>query len=202
MDVKQIPPLRYGTLAASRILTLLALFVTFITRLEAQCCLKFTAGTGDCVECPLNTHLYRSNCIFNKPNCEMHDGFDCSKCAPGYLLQTNGSCLIDGKHSSNAESSLSIVPSFGFVYLDETSYNNSIVQQAYNQIKSSNPNLTNSRLFLASINTPSGTNKLVDPVKERVFLRMLLMSSSGLVDALATYDPKVPEVAIKSVIFY
>ena len=37
-------------------------------------------------------HLYKHNCIFDLDNCIDHDGFSCSKCQKGFIVNKNGEC--------------------------------------------------------------------------------------------------------------
>lgn len=59
----------------------------------SQCCMRTINNV--CVECPIGMHLYRSNCILDLPGCLSHsDGFDCSQCKFGYLLDSNNKTCI------------------------------------------------------------------------------------------------------------
>lgn len=54
------------------------LFLSLIITISSQCCSTFDSSQRYCLTCPINTHLYRGNCLINVPNCQKYsNGFDC-----------------------------------------------------------------------------------------------------------------------------
>lgn len=102
-----------------------------ITKTYSQCCIKFNGE--DCIECPINTRLYRGNCLFPRKNCREYRGFECSLCNDGYKLANNTCITVCNIFILFLEYAKPTTPTSGFIKLTAAQINTTLVQ---NMIKS------------------------------------------------------------------